>query len=75
MKKGTIVDSTIIECSTSKRNKDKACDADASWAKKAGSYKHGYKMHNGVDRDSGFITWFTILSNESLASNKLHTRA
>jgi len=24
--------------------------------KKAGNYKHGYKMHNGVDRDSGLIT-------------------
>ena len=56
MKKGTIVDSTIIECSTSKRNKDKARDADASWTKKSGGYKHGYKMHNGVDRDSGLIT-------------------
>jgi len=56
MKKGTIVDSTIIECSTSKRNKDKSRDADASWTKKAGNYKHGYKMHNGVDKDSGLIT-------------------
>jgi len=46
MKRGTIVDSTIIECSTSKRNKDKARDADASWTKKSGGYKHGYKMHN-----------------------------
>jgi len=56
MKKGTIVDSTIIECSTSKRNHDKTRDTDASWTKKAGNYKHGYKMHNGVDRDSGLIT-------------------
>jgi len=56
MKKGTIVDSTIIECSSSKRNHDKARDADASWTKKAGNFKHGYKMHNGVDRDSGLIT-------------------
>ena len=46
MKKGTIVDSTIIECSSSKRNRDKARDADASWTKKGGNYKHGYKMHN-----------------------------
>jgi len=56
MKKGTIVDSTIIECSTSKRNKDKARDADASWTKKGGGYKHGFKMHNGVDKESGLIT-------------------
>ena len=29
---------------------------DASWTKKAGNFKHGYKMHNGVDVDSGLIT-------------------
>ena len=51
-----MVDSTIIECSTSKRNRDKSRDTDASWTKKAGNYKHGYKMHNGVDKDSGLIT-------------------
>jgi IS5 family transposase len=56
MRKGTIVDSTIIECSTSKRNRDKARAADASWTKKAGNFKHGYKIHNGVDKDSGLIT-------------------
>jgi len=57
MKKGTIVDSTIIECSSSKRNKDEAkLDTEAKWTKKAGNCKHGYKMHNGVDKDSGLIT-------------------
>jgi len=56
MKKGTIVDSTIIENSTSKRNQDRARDPDSSWTKKAGNYKHGYKMHTGVDKDSGLIT-------------------
>ena len=56
VKKGTIVDSTIIECSTSKRNKAKATDCDASWTKKAGNYKHGYKSHIGADADSGIIT-------------------
>jgi len=55
MKKGSIVDSTIIENSTSKRNHDKSRDPDSSWTKKAGSYKHGYKMHTGVDKDSGLI--------------------
>ena len=57
LKKGTIIDSTIVECSSSKRNKDKAkLDKDASWTKKAGNYKHGYKMHNGVCKNSGLIT-------------------
>lgn len=56
MKKGTIVDSTIIENSTSKRNKKKSCDPDSSWTKKGGNYKHGYKLNTGVDKDSGIIT-------------------
>ena len=57
LKKGTIIDSSIIECSSSKRNKDKVkLDKDAAWTKKAGNFKHGYKIHNGVDLDSGLIT-------------------
>lgn len=56
MKKGTIVDSTIIESSTSKRNVDKSRDPESAWTKKAGSYKHGYKSHIGVDQDSGLVT-------------------
>jgi IS5 family transposase len=56
IRRGTIVDSTIIDNSTSKRNKDKSRDADSSWTKKAGNYRHGYKMHNGVDADTGLIT-------------------
>lgn len=56
MKKGTIVDSTIIENSTSKRNIEKSYDPDSSWTKKAGNYKHGYKSHIGVDANSGLVT-------------------
>jgi IS5 family transposase len=56
MKKGTIIDSTIIENSTSKRNRDKAADPDSSWTKKGGNFKHGYKLHTGIDKDSGLIT-------------------
>ena len=39
-----------------KRNRASKRDADASWTKKAGNFKHGYRMHNGVDKDSGLIT-------------------
>ena len=57
VKRGTIVDSTIIETTTSTRNKEKArLDKDSTWTKKAGNYKHGYKIHNGVDAYSGLIT-------------------
>jgi len=56
MKKGTIVDSTIIKCSTSKRNAGKSCDPESAWTKKAGNYKCGYKSHIGVDASSGLVT-------------------
>ena len=57
IKRGTIVDSSIIESTTSKRNKEgERIDKDSTWTKKAGNYKHGYKIHNGVDADSGLIT-------------------
>ncbi|MCL1986553.1 MAG: IS5 family transposase [Firmicutes bacterium] len=57
IKKGTIVDSTIIETTTSTRNKEgKRLDKDSTWTKKGGNFKHGYKMHNGVDANSGIIT-------------------
>ena len=55
VKKGTLVDSSIIETSTSKRNKSKTKDESSSWTKKAGNYKHGKKIHVGVDDDSGLI--------------------
>jgi IS5 family transposase len=64
MKKGSIVDSTIIENSTSRRNKDKSCDPESKWTKKAGSYKHGYKAHISVDSSSGLVT-----SNKTTAAN------
>ena len=64
MKKGSIVDSSIVESSTSKRNKDKACDPDSAWTKKAGNYKHGYKSHIAVDSDSGLVT-----SNQTTPAN------
>lgn len=64
MKKGTIVDSTIIESSTSKRNQEKSHDKESAWTKKAGNYKHGYKAHIGVDAQSGMVT-----SNKTTAAN------
>ncbi len=64
MKKGSIIDSSIIENSTSKRNKDNACDPDSAWTKKAGNYKHGYKAHIAADSDSGLVT-----SNQTTPAN------
>ena len=55
LKKGTIVDSTIIEAPSSTKNKEKQRDPDAHQAKKGNTWHFGYKAHIGVDKDSGLV--------------------
>ena len=55
LKNGTIVDSTFIEAPSSTKNKKKERDPDAHSAKKGNTWHFGYKMHIGVDRDSGLV--------------------
>ena len=55
LKKGTIVDSTIISAPSSTKNKDKKRDQDAHQTKKGNTWHFGYKAHIGVDRDSGLV--------------------
>ena len=55
LKKGTIVDSTIIEAPSSTKNRDKKRDPDAHSVKKGNSWHFGYKAHIGVDQDSGIV--------------------
>ena len=55
LKKGTIVDSTIISAPSSTKNKDKKRDPDAHQTKKGNTWHFGYKAHIGVDRDSGLV--------------------
>lgn len=55
LKKGTIVDSTIISAPSSTKNKDKKRDPDAHQLKKGNTWHFGYKAHIGVDRDSGLV--------------------
>lgn len=55
LKKGTIVDSTIISAPSSTRNKDKKRDPDAHQTKKGNTWHFGYKAHIGVDKDSGLV--------------------
>ena len=55
LKKGTIVDSTFIEAPSSTKNKKKERDTEAHSAKKGNTWHFGYKMHIGVDRDSGLV--------------------
>ena len=55
LKKGTIVDSTIISAPSSTKNKEKQRDPDAHQVKKGNAWYFGYKAHVGVDKDSGIV--------------------
>ncbi|WP_455582619.1 IS5 family transposase [Dysosmobacter sp.] len=54
LKKGTIVDSTLISASSTK-NQEKKRDPEAHSVKKGNAWHFGYKAHIGVDKDSGLI--------------------
>lgn len=62
LKKGTIVDSTIIAAPSSTKNKDKQRDLDAHQVKKGNTWHFGYKAHIGVDKDSGLIHTVKVTS-------------
>ena len=55
LKKGTIVDSTIIAAPSSTKNQEKQRDPDAHQVKKGNEWHFGYKAHVGVDKDSGLV--------------------
>ena len=55
LKKGTIVDSTIIPAPSSTKNKERQRDPDAHSTKKGNTWHFGYKAHIGVDKDSGIV--------------------
>jgi IS5 family transposase len=55
LKKGTIVDSTIISAPSSTKNREKKRDPDACQTKKGNTWHFGYKAHIGVDRKTGLV--------------------
>ena len=55
MKKGTIVDATLIAASPSTKNKDKKRDPEMHQTKKGNQWYFGMKGHIGVDVDSGVV--------------------
>jgi len=55
LKKGTIVDSTIIAAPSSTKNQEKKRDPEAHQVKKGNTWHFGYKAHVGVDKDSGIV--------------------
>ena len=50
LKKGTIVDSTIIAAPTSTKNRERKRDSDAHQTRKGNAWYFGYKAHIGVDK-------------------------
>jgi len=58
LKRGTMLDATLIETSAGRRGKDDApIDPDAAYARRSGKpgSTYGYKAHVGVDEGSGLI--------------------
>ena len=53
LRKGTIVDSTIISAPSSTKNEKKERDPEAYQTKKGNTWHFGYKAHIGVDSDTG----------------------
>jgi len=67
IKKGTLVDATVIEAAPKKprQNEDGTAgkspqDPEADWTKKGGKYLFGYKAHLGVDQNSELIRRIAI---------------
>ena len=55
LKKGTIVDYTLISAPSSTKNQEKKRDPEAHSVKKGNTWHFGYKAHIGVDKDSGLV--------------------
>ena len=55
LKKGTIVDSTIISAPSSTKNASRQRDSEAHQTKKGNMHYFGFKAHIGVDDSSGLV--------------------
>jgi IS5 family transposase len=62
LKKGTIVDSTIIAAAPSTKNREKKRDPEAHQTKKGNTWHFGYKAHIGVDQKSGLVHHVEVTS-------------
>ena len=62
LKKGTIVDSTLISAPSSTKNREKQRDPEAHSTKKGSTWYFGYKAHIGVDKDSGLVHTVKVTS-------------
>ena len=66
LKRGSIVDATIIAAPSSTKNSDGERDPEMHQTKKGNQWYFGMKAHIGVDTDSGFVhTVVTTPANEA----------
>ena len=69
LKKGAIVDSTIIEAPSSTKNQKRERDPEARSTKKGNNWHFGYKAHIGVDRDTGIVHHLKVTGANEHDSN------
>lgn len=62
LKKGTIVDSTIISAPSSTKNREGKRDPEACQVKKGNAWHFGYKAHIGVDKETGLVHHVEVTS-------------
>ena len=62
LKKGTIVDSTIIAAPSSTKNREGKRDPEACQTKKGNEWHFGYKAHIGVDKETGLVHHVEVTS-------------
>ena len=55
LREGTIVDASIIEAPSSRKNRWRARDPEMHQTKKGNEWHFGMKLHIGVDADSGLV--------------------
>lgn len=72
MRKGTIVDATLIAASPSTKNTDKKRDPEMHQTKKGNQWYFGMKGHIGVDVDSGIVHSVAGTAANVHDRNKLH---
>ena len=73
LKRGTIVDATIVHAPSSTKNADKARDPEMHQTRKGNQWYFGMKAHIGVDGDSGLVhTVTTTAANAADVSQVEH---
>lgn len=74
LRKGTMVDASIIESHTKTPSLPEQNDGDpeAGWTKKNDTYTYGYKAHIGVDQGSGIVVKAKTTSASFHDSQVLH---